>query len=292
MQHAPKTLAGRLKWLRGRFGLSLEQFGKAIRVGKSYVSKLERGVTGSPSEHVLDAICQMFFVRRAWLTAGEGEAFAVPHLNEWPESKTIAKPFISEDDVEKPTNLHAFVYAGDLLIADRSPLFIAAAINILVSAPRLSPDLTIAVVKILSDELLTQLNWLADELDEDLRVSYAECLSNEGKLAVIAAEESKRIETWRKPFDLGLEGRSPIARNAKLDTVTASGNSPDVKPTMPALLGRLNKATAAFGMKSKLAKYMGVPLPNVSQWLSGEREPSGETTLRLLHWVEQQERKK
>jgi DNA-binding transcriptional regulator YiaG len=54
----------------------------------------------------------------------------------------------------------------------------------------------------------------------------------------------------------------------------------------------LNKATSGRGAKSALAKYMGVPLPNVSQWLSGDREPSGETTLQLLNWVEHQERKK
>jgi transcriptional regulator with XRE-family HTH domain len=60
---------------------------------------------------------------------------------------------------------------------------------------------------------------------------------------------------------------------------------------MANLLDRLNKATSQRGMKSKLAKVMGVPLSNVSQWLSGEREPGGETTLRLLRWVEQQERK-
>lgn len=82
-----------------------------------------------------------------------------------------------------------------------------------------------------------------------------------------------------------------LGRESELDTITAPGNFSGVKLTLAALLKRLNKATEQHGMKSKLAKYMGVPLPNVSQWLSGEREPSGETTLRLLYWVEQQERK-
>ncbi len=77
-----------------------------------------------------------------------------------------------------------------------------------------------------------------------------------------------------------------------LSHVTVSGNVENVKAKLPILLHRLNQATTERGMKSELAKFMGVPLPNVSQWLSGEREPSGETTLRLLHWVEQQERQK
>jgi transcriptional regulator with XRE-family HTH domain len=73
--------------------------------------------------------------------------------------------------------------------------------------------------------------------------------------------------------------------NNLLTAVTVSGNIPPVKSTMASLLDRLNEATSQRGMKSKLAKVMGVPLSNVSQWLSGEREPGGETTLRLLNWV-------
>ena len=76
-----------------------------------------------------------------------------------------------------------------------------------------------------------------------------------------------------------------------LTDVTVTDNVSPVKSTMANLLDRLNKATSQRGMKSKLAKVMGVPLANISQWLSGVREPGGETTLRLLHWVEQQEQK-
>jgi transcriptional regulator with XRE-family HTH domain len=89
----------------------------------------------------------------------------------------------------------------------------------------------------------------------------------------------------------GIEDATANGGKKVLPSITVSGNNPDVKPTMSDLLKRLNKATAERGMKSKLAQYMSVPLPNVSQWLSGEREPSGETTLRLLAWVESQERK-
>jgi transcriptional regulator with XRE-family HTH domain len=85
-------------------------------------------------------------------------------------------------------------------------------------------------------------------------------------------------------------GSEKLAKNKLLTNITATGNVSPVKSTMANLLDRLNKATSQRGMKSELAKVMGVPLSNISQWLSGEREPGGETTLRLLHWVEQQER--
>jgi transcriptional regulator with XRE-family HTH domain len=76
-----------------------------------------------------------------------------------------------------------------------------------------------------------------------------------------------------------------------LPNVTDYGNTSEVKSHIARLRDRLNKATAARGMKAELARAMGVHLVNVSQWLSGEREPAGETTLRLLNWVELQERK-
>lgn len=77
-----------------------------------------------------------------------------------------------------------------------------------------------------------------------------------------------------------------------LTNVSLSGNNPSVKAQLPGLLKRLNEATKERGTKTALAKFMGVKPPNVSQWLSGEKEPGGENTLKLLHWVEQQERQK
>ena len=76
-----------------------------------------------------------------------------------------------------------------------------------------------------------------------------------------------------------------------LTDVTVCDKYTSMKSPLANLRARLNRATNQRGMKSKLAKFMGVPLANVSQWLSGDREPGGETTLRLLHWVQKQEGK-
>jgi transcriptional regulator with XRE-family HTH domain len=56
------------------------------------------------------------------------------------------------------------------------------------------------------------------------------------------------------------------------------------------LLQRLKRALEGV-RKGDLARSLKVPLPRVSEWLSGRVMPSGETTLRLLHWVEQREQK-
>jgi transcriptional regulator with XRE-family HTH domain len=65
---------------------------------------------------------------------------------------------------------------------------------------------------------------------------------------------------------------------------------PPVKSQLKNLLADLNRLTKESGKKTELADYLGAPLASVSRWLSGEREPGGETTLKMLRWVQQQER--
>jgi len=75
-------------------------------------------------------------------------------------------------------------------------------------------------------------------------------------------------------------------------TATHARVIPDVKKQLPLLLERLNQATKETGKMSALADYLKVPLASVSRWLSGKREPGGETTLKMLQWVQEQERQK
>lgn len=65
-----------------------------------------------------------------------------------------------------------------------------------------------------------------------------------------------------------------------------------MKLTLSALMDKVRKLAKPLGMKARLASELGVPPARVSEWLSGKHDPSGEVTLQLLHWVEQQERKK
>jgi hypothetical protein len=74
------------------------------------------------------------------------------------------------------------------------------------------------------------------------------------------------------------------------ESETAPKHGGDVKAQLPELLERLKKATAQPGKKTALAKFLKAPLASVSRWLSGEREPGGEVTLKLLRWCEFQER--
>jgi len=78
--------------------------------------------------------------------------------------------------------------------------------------------------------------------------------------------------------------------NLHLTESATPAKSIAVKLQLPSLLERLNRATKESGKMTALADFLGVPLASVSRWLSGKREPGGEITLRLLKWVEQQER--
>lgn len=80
-------------------------------------------------------------------------------------------------------------------------------------------------------------------------------------------------------------------RNEKrvLTHIRLSENIAPVQDPMPRFRDRLRRATAARGNKAALAKFIGVSLSSISDWLAGRKEPSGESTLKLLHWVEQQE---
>ena len=78
----------------------------------------------------------------------------------------------------------------------------------------------------------------------------------------------------------------------KLPKVTLAETSENRKhkpPDLRALLDRVRVLVAAKGMKTRLAAALEVPPARLSEWLAGKYEPSGEITLRLLHWVESHE---
>jgi transcriptional regulator with XRE-family HTH domain len=84
------------------------------------------------------------------------------------------------------------------------------------------------------------------------------------------------------------ESRGKLGLTNKVKTLTKE----TVQPVLPKLIQRLKRATEARGSKSELAQWLGVHRQSITDWLSGKQEPGGEITLKLLHWVEQQERQK
>lgn len=65
-------ISDRIKEIRAAKGLTMEQFGARIGLGKSAVNKIEKGINGT-TDQTIQSICREFGVSEAWLRTGEGQ---------------------------------------------------------------------------------------------------------------------------------------------------------------------------------------------------------------------------
>ena len=149
----------RIKSIRKSYGLSQEEFGKKLKIGRSSVAKLESG-ENNPSEQTIDLICREFNINEEWLRPGEGEpkkkrtrnqelqAFAndvmedvdesfkkrfilaLSKLNEsdWETLKKIADE-LSKMDVEEHVIASGTSISGSIHIGNSCDIFIANGIG-------------------------------------------------------------------------------------------------------------------------------------------------------------------
>lgn len=68
------TQGERVKEIRKSLGLTLEKFGEKVGVGKTAISKIEKGERGL-TEQMTKSICREYGVDYIFLTTGEGEMF-------------------------------------------------------------------------------------------------------------------------------------------------------------------------------------------------------------------------
>lgn len=68
------TQGERVKEIRKTLHLTLEKFGAKLGVGKTAISKIEKG-ENNLTEQMTKSICREFNVDYMWLTTGEGEMF-------------------------------------------------------------------------------------------------------------------------------------------------------------------------------------------------------------------------
>ena len=116
------------------------------------------------------------------------------------------------------------------------------------------------------------------------------------------AETALRLLAWiavQGITDTSQERRSqiipppPESSENPLTSVTPSGKSAAVTGELDSLIDRAKRACEprGSGHRKRLAKFLGVPMPRISEWLSGAKTPAGPTTLRLLEWVTAEEAK-
>lgn len=97
------TQGERIKEVRKSLGLTLEKFGNKLGVGKTAISKIEKG-ENNLTEQMTKSICREFSVDYIWLTTGEGEMF-VETDDDFIER--IDRIMAGEDDTRK--NLFKFM---------------------------------------------------------------------------------------------------------------------------------------------------------------------------------------
>ena len=91
------TQGERVKEIRKALGLTLERFGEKVGVGKTAISKIEKGERGLP-EQMTKSICREYGVDYIFLTTGEGEMF-VDSDDDFIEK--IDRIMAGEDDARK-----------------------------------------------------------------------------------------------------------------------------------------------------------------------------------------------
>ncbi|MCX0353448.1 helix-turn-helix transcriptional regulator [Clostridium perfringens] len=91
----------RVKILRKRLGLTQEEFGKKINIGRSNLSSIESGRTNL-SNRVVSDICEKFKVNEDWLRYGKGETFKlVDESDEFHEA--LASWLVDCDEITRKT---------------------------------------------------------------------------------------------------------------------------------------------------------------------------------------------
>lgn len=287
---APLNFGERLRWLREKHSLTMAEFGARIGVGKGYISKLESGKSSKTSEQFIFLVCREFHVSRDWLLAGTGKPFSWDHLNELTEGSgaiTLA-PIVPLDEA-RTAFVDALFPAGITIQFSPTVESLAASLGNESARQMFRPAVRDEIKRILMDELAAKIAIRSKNKPKES--SQTEAASELGKLAVNAVRYYKNLSE-RERTQIAIEGIGLKEQKQGLTDIALSGNITDVKAQLPGLLKRLNEATRERGTKAALAKFMGVKLPTVSRWLSGEKEPGGENALKLLHWVEQQERQK
>lgn len=90
------TQGERLRNIRKTLNLTLEKFGKKLGVGKTAISKLEKG-ENSITDQMMLSICREYNVNENWLRTGEGDMFIKMTRND-EISQFVGQLMATEDD--------------------------------------------------------------------------------------------------------------------------------------------------------------------------------------------------
>jgi transcriptional regulator with XRE-family HTH domain len=266
MNERERQIAGRVRRVRYSNQLSQPRFADALEISLHRLAGIEYGRTPLRAS-IADKIGAKFDVSLVWLAEGRGR------MNPCGGLISVVRPEI------KPGELLSRACTSELKKAFQDHSFFSefCFAAILTGVAGLPKGKNI-------ERYLLGLHHAIDESFQDLPHEGREKLLN----VMVRA-----LASFACDRELGAEdpGQSEHAnsKNSPLQNLSETDKYSHMGPLWPKFQERVKKATEQRGQKTALAKFLDVPLSSVSQWLSGDREPGGETTLRMLRWVELQQ---
>jgi len=277
-----RAICARLKSFREKIGWNRNAFASQIGLTHARLVSIEHALTPLNYE-VAWKIKEVFGLSLMWLVDGNYPPNE-RDIGRWPAPETLVNPreLLSEVEKEMWANIdpdaelkrYNKIKKEDIYNPGAASLAVSLKEDIVNWMARIPEDMAFAFYQ----ELI---KFAEDYLDECPAVS-------EIKVAL-----RERALKWNEMQDeINRRLRLRMAKKKPIDIFSKKENIGGVKPLLPALIQRLKNVTGERGKKTALANFLDVSPAMVSQWLSGDREPGGETTLRLLTWVEQEERQK
>jgi transcriptional regulator with XRE-family HTH domain len=283
-----EAIGKRLRQFREGTKIARSRFAVAIGYGTERLASYESGRAPLPYV-VFVEIAKRFHLNPFWLATGEGEpdwktTLDFPSPDELGVSRIAKFIDVFNRYLAGIFPIKSFEIPGEVISRQHQASTVRRFIdNTFISIPKNQ-------VRPLADTLLNTAKTFLQKYGQDDPQAVMERKVVQKTLEIAAT--AIHLKESRKSFTPAKNNAEPLAKKISVDNIGVKDNIGDVKHSLPNLLERLKKATAERGKKSALAKALGVPLVNVSKWLSGVREPGGETTLKLLTWVEHQERQK
>jgi transcriptional regulator with XRE-family HTH domain len=271
----------RVRLVREMLGFSQAEFARQIGIQRQRLASYEEGRAPVRFDLAL-RVCHNFIISEKWLADGEGKMRSVMDL-------------MSDAIILKiPADL-SFGAAYDKFLGKRYEE-ISRGLDKdwrLVLQPDENQTIYRNLLQMLGDK------WTED-LPEDEQYRFFRNLVEAGDSMVRFREQTGRFHKMFKLYDFdGSEFTSIVTAQINPETDLTNPATrfsvPFVKGEWTVLKRRLQGATVKPGAKTMLAKYLGVDLTRVSQWLTDSknaREPGAEYALKMLRWVEQQERHK
>lgn len=259
-----REICWRLAAIRRFEGFEQAGLGQRLGITRDQVANIENARVPLKADVAL-RFCLMLNVNPLWLAKGTGQPkyFAAPSFK-----KIIAEA--------SPPAIPFSIWFDEFL----APVF-----SKLSKVAERQWERTKAALK-LASENLPGLKQTTE--NREMVLQEAKILEQSIRIRKRSLKDAERIRGFAE-LSKAAQNQS-LTESSEVRIVSSDMESEMRKITLQKVLANVRLLVSARGMKAKLAADLDVPQPRVSEWLAGKYKPSGETALRLAHWVELQGR--